>query len=66
MKLIPRIRERRMEKHMTQVELADKINMSKSQLSQIENGYHLPNAETLWKIAIGIGCPVDSLYEVAD
>lgn len=66
MKLIPKIRERRMEKHMTQIELAKKINMSKSQLSQIERGYNLPNAETLWKIARGIGCPVDSLYEVEE
>lgn len=55
-----------MEKHMTQIELAKKINMSKSQLSQIERGYNLPNAETLWKIARGIGCPVDSLYEVEE
>lgn len=55
-----------MEKHMTQQDLANKINMSKSQLSQIENGHNFPLPITLWKIAKGIGCRVDDLYEIVD
>lgn len=63
MKLKPRIKERRMEAHMTQTELARKISMSVSQLSQIENGHNYPLPETLWRIAKGIGCKVDDLYD---
>lgn len=55
-----------MEAHMTQIELARKIEMPKSQLSQIENGKTFPLPQTLWLIARGIGCDVDSLYEVSD
>lgn len=62
-KLTPRIRERRMEAHLTQIELAKKIKISKSQLSSIENGRHIPGANILWQIAIGIGCKVDDLYD---
>lgn len=51
---------------MTQKELAEKINMSVSQLSRIENGRIKPSVETLWIIARGIGCLVDDLYEVDD
>lgn len=66
MQLIPQIRERRMEKHMTQQDLAIKINMSVSQLSKLENGYNYPSALTLFTIAKGIGCLVDELYEVVE
>lgn len=66
MKLIPQIKERRMEKHMTQKELADLIDMSKSQLSRLENGHIYPGVETLFKIALAIDCTVDSLYKVIE
>ena len=65
MKLIPRIKERRMEKHMSQKELAAKININISQLSRIENGHNKPSPEILWLIAEGINCKVDDLYEVS-
>lgn len=64
--LVPRIRERRMEAHMTQIELAKKLNMPKSQLSKFERGHNKPGPEILWAIAIAIGCKVDDLYEVVD
>ncbi|MFT9495872.1 helix-turn-helix domain-containing protein [Anaerosolibacter sp.] len=64
-KLVPRIRERRMEKHLSQTELCEIIGMSKSQLSRIENGKTRPTPEVLWRIAKGIGCNVDELYEVS-
>lgn len=66
MKLVPRIKERRMEKHMSQKELAAKIGMKTPQLSKIENGSNYPLPETLWRIANGIGCRVDDLYEEVD
>jgi len=64
--LIPRIRERRMEKHLSQRELAEKIDMNVTQLSKIENGKTYPLPSTLWLIAKGIGCLVDELYEVSE
>lgn len=64
LKLEPKIRERRMEAHMTQKELSDKIGMNSTQLSRIENGRTFPSPQTLWEISIGIGCKVDYLYEV--
>lgn len=60
--LKPNIREKRMEKHMTQIELAKKIKMPKSELSSFERGRHFPGPEKLWLIAYGIGCKVDDLY----
>lgn len=66
MKLIPKIKERRMEQHMNQKELASKININISQLSRIENGHNKPSPEILWLIAKGIGCKVDDLYEVSE
>ncbi len=65
MKLIPRIRERRMEKHMTQTDLSKLTGISKSRISLIENNKVKPNTEILWKIAIAIGCKVDDLYEIS-
>ncbi|MTI47862.1 MAG: helix-turn-helix transcriptional regulator [Firmicutes bacterium] len=66
MKLVPKIRERRMEKHLTQTELAKIIGMNPTQLSKIENGRNYPMPEALWRIAKGIGCLVDELYEVVE
>jgi len=66
MKLIPRIREKRMEQHLTQKQLAEKTGLDTTQLSRFENGHNKPNAETLWLIARGIGCLVDELYEVSN
>lgn len=64
--LVPRIRERRMEAHMTQKDLAEKTEINISQLSKIENGKNFPLPPLLWRIARGIGCTVDELYEVSE
>ncbi len=41
---------------------ASKIEMSKSQLSEYENGRKIPNTITLARIAEGLGITLDSLY----
>lgn len=66
MKLIPQIKERRMEAHMTQRELAKLSGISESRLSLMENGKQYPLPETLWRIAKCIGCKVDDLYHEAE
>jgi len=55
-----------MEVHLTQIELAKKLNMPKSQLSKFERGHNKPGPEILWAIARAIGCKVDDLYEVVE
>lgn len=63
MNLIPKIKERRMEVHLTQRDLAKKLKMSPSQLSRLENGVNYPLPQTLWDIAYNCRCKVDDLYE---
>lgn len=64
--LKPMIRERRMEKHMTQTELAEKLGISKSHMSLIEGGKHYPSPVMLWNIAKFCNCKVDELYTFTD
>lgn len=44
----------RMEKGMTQKQLADKIGFRQSNISRIENGTVVPNVSTLLEIARGL------------
>ncbi|MGN0131662.1 MAG: helix-turn-helix domain-containing protein [Lachnospiraceae bacterium] len=44
----------RMEKGMTQKQLADKIGLRQSNISRIENGAVVPNVSTLLAIARGL------------
>lgn len=64
--LVPKIRERRMEKYMSQKDVAVKSGVDESQLSQYEKGRRTPTLENAIKIAKAIGCHVDELYEVYD
>lgn len=57
-----RIRELRKEKHLTQEQLAESINIEIPSLSNIENGKNYPNSETIEKIAHGLGKEVFELY----
>jgi transcriptional regulator with XRE-family HTH domain len=58
------LRQRLKEARMTQQELADRLNMSKSQLSQYVNGTRKMSLDTAASIAraIGNGCTIDDLY----
>jgi putative transcriptional regulator len=62
LQLIPKIRERRMEAHLTQTELAKIIGISKSHLSLIENGKQYPLMPLAFSIAQACSCRVDDLY----
>lgn len=66
MQLVPMIRERRMEAHLSQTKLANLLKITKSRMSLIENGKHFPLPYTLWKIAHACGCKVDDLYKEID
>ena len=63
MKIKPRIRELRMEKHMTQIELSAKLGIDQTQLSRYEKGRNLPGLETLMKMEEVFDCRLNELYE---
>ena len=57
------LRQRLKEVKMTQQELADKLKMSKSQLSQYANDVRKMSLDTAASVAHAIGCTIDQLYE---
>ena len=56
------IRKRRERIGLTQVQLADKLNISKNLLCMYEAGKATPRAEKLPDIAAALGCTIDDLY----
>jgi len=61
-----RIRKMRKQKSMTQQDLAEKLGLAKSTISQYETGVNEPDAETLRKLADILGCSVDYLVGRTD
>ena len=59
-----RIKEERQKKKLKQNELAKKIGIQNSTLSQYENGKSEPNQEMLFKIAEALGINVSDLIPV--
>lgn len=55
-----------MEAHMTQIELATKLGIKNSHLSEIESGKHYPSVPLLFQIAKLCNCSTDDLYKVMD
>jgi transcriptional regulator with XRE-family HTH domain len=64
MVLMPMIRERRMEKHMTQTELANIVGIDQTQLSRYEKGKNYPGVEILLKLEEVLGCTLKDLYKI--
>lgn len=58
-----RIRELRIAKGYKQGELADLLDMERSNLTRIENGKQKPNDENLLKIAEILGVELKDLFE---
>jgi len=61
-----RIRNLRKEKKMTQQELANKLNLAKSTISQYENNVNEPDNDTIRKIADVFDVSVDYLLGRSD
>jgi len=59
------IRELRIQRHLTQTELADMLGVSKSVISAYENGIHLPPYDVLVHISGIFGVSCDYLLGVA-
>ncbi len=46
-------------KNLSQAQLADLVDMTQSQISNIEQGRNFPHATTRYKIEEVLGCPID-------
>ncbi len=57
-----RIRQARVESHLNQTELADKLNKKQTSISEIERGKIEITASTLLKIAITLEKPVSYFF----
>lgn len=56
-----RLRQYRIRNHMTQDDLAEKIDTATSSISHLENGTHSPSLKTLIKLCNTLGIGVDDL-----
>lgn len=51
----------RLKKHLTQEQLAEKINVSTVFISQIETSVRKPSLETVYKISLALNTTIDTL-----
>lgn len=56
------IKELRLKAGLTQEQLADRMNMYQSALSQWETGVSAPRADKLPELAKILGCTIDELF----
>lgn len=49
---------------LTQVELAERLDISDKMISQIENGFRPPSAEILKNMAISLNCSADEILGI--
>jgi len=57
------IREVRRSKSLTQGQLANRTNLSRSLISRIESGSAAPSIPSLYKIAVALNVPIGDLFE---
>ena len=57
------IREIRKKNGLNQIELAERVNVGQSAISQIENGQRTPSVKLLYKMAQALKVSVEELIE---
>ena len=66
MKIKERLRELRVERNETQVQVAAAIGIADRNYQRFEAGANLPNLENAWKLADHFGVTVDYLIDRTD
>jgi putative transcriptional regulator len=61
-----RVRELRKKRGLTQVQLSERCGVPQSRISAIEKGSHVPNLETVIRLARALDCKVAALMSVFD
>lgn len=61
-----RVRELRKKRRLTQVEFAERCGVPQSRISSIESGAHVPNIETVLRLARALDCKVSRLMAAFD
>ena len=61
-----RIKELRIKLNMSQVDFADKINVSKSYIAEIEKGIKNPSEKIIQNYSIGLNIPESTLQYLLD
>lgn len=62
LKPLPKLTQARLEKGMTQEQLAKKAKITRSVLSNIERGYSLPSLPVAYRIAKALDKPIEYLF----
>ena len=61
-----RIRRLRLERNMTQEQLARRLNLSAQAVSKWENGLTMPDIQLLPQLSVLLGCTIDALFDMTD
>ena len=56
------LRERRMERYLTQTELAELSGIGRSHLSRIEKGRVVPTLELAFRLAKTLDCTIEDIF----
>ena len=56
-----KLKKHRLKKHLSQMELAEKIDLQTSSVSHLENGTHSPSLETLLRLSLVLEVGIDEM-----
>lgn len=64
--LVSRLREARTDAGLTQLELAERVGVSRKTINTVENGVFIPSTLLALKLARALGKSVEDLFELSD
>jgi putative transcriptional regulator len=64
--LVCRLREARTEARLTQLELAERVGVSRKTINTVENGVFIPSTLLALKLARALGKSVEDLFGLSD
>ncbi len=56
-----KLKKYRLKKHLSQMELAEKMDLQSSSISHLENGTHSPSLETLLRLSLVLNVGIDEM-----